>query len=131
VRLYYYDAAGAELARDDSNGNFTITQAASVTMTAPNGGESWARGSTHNVTWTVSPALTTGSFRLLLYDATWAQVSQWVSPLIPAMGPTSYSRSWTITQPAGTSWRVRLYYYDAGGVELARDNSDANFAITP
>jgi uncharacterized protein RhaS with RHS repeats len=79
----------------------------------------------------VSSAVTTGNFRLLLYDATGAQVSQWLSPLIPASGLTSYTRSWTITQSAGTSWKVRLYYYDAGGAELARDNSNANFAITP
>jgi uncharacterized protein YcfL len=79
----------------------------------------------------VSSALTTGNFRLLLYDSSGAQVSQWLSPLIPASGLTSYTRSWTLTQAAGTSWKVRLYYYDAAGVELARDNSNASFTITP
>ena len=101
-------------------------------MTSPNGGESWVRLATPNVTWTVAPAAATGNFRLLLYDTTGAQVSQWLSPLIPAVaGQTSFTRAWTITQAAGTTWRVRVYYRDGGGIELARDNSNANCALTP
>lgn len=41
---------------DFSDGTFTITQppAGSITVTAPNGGEVWAKGSTENITWTSS-----------------------------------------------------------------------------
>ena len=37
---------------DESNANFSITDP--ITVTAPNGGESWASGSTQNITWTSS-----------------------------------------------------------------------------
>ena len=116
LRVSYYYVLDTWVATSYSVGAFTITEPTpTVSVTSPNGGESWARGSAHNLTWTVSSALTTGNFRLLLYDSSGAQVSQWLSPLIPASGLTSYSRSWTITQAAGTTWKVRLYYYDAGG----------------
>lgn len=36
--------------KDQSNANFTIT--AAVTVTAPNGGETWQGGSSHVITWT-------------------------------------------------------------------------------
>ena len=45
---------------DTSNNNFAIsgstssTSAASITVTSPNGGESWVRGSTHAIDWTSS-----------------------------------------------------------------------------
>jgi len=84
------------------------------------------------VTWTTSVAPSVGNFRLLLYDSSGAQVSQWVSPLIPAVAAqTLYTRSWTITQALGTTWRMRVYYYDGAGIQVALDNSNANFAITP
>ncbi len=42
---------------DTSNNYFTIvpeTQSASITVTSPNGGETWVQGSTHLITWTSS-----------------------------------------------------------------------------
>jgi hypothetical protein len=36
---------------DSSNTNFAIT-AGALTVTSPNGGESWVRGTTHTLTWT-------------------------------------------------------------------------------
>lgn len=100
-------------------------------VTSPNGGETWFKNSTHNVTFTTSPAVSSGNFRLQVYDSTGVEVSQWISPLIPAVAAnTSYTSSWTITQAAGTTWRVRLYYYDAGGVQSAVDTSNADFTIT-
>jgi FtsP/CotA-like multicopper oxidase with cupredoxin domain/uncharacterized protein YcfL len=133
VRLYFYDAGGVQSAVDTSNADFTIADAPVLTVTSPNGGESWIRRSTHDVTFTTSPAVPTGTnFRLQLYDSTGARLSQWISPLIPAVAArTDYTRSWTITQSAGTRWRVRLYFYDAGGVQSAVDTSNADFTIAP
>jgi hypothetical protein len=37
---------------DQSNSVFTITSIPAITVTAPNGGENWTVGSTHNITWT-------------------------------------------------------------------------------
>ena len=102
-----------------------------LTVAGPNGGEGWPRTATKSVTWTTSPALGDGNFRLQLYDSTGMQSPEWISPLIPATaGKTSYARSWTITQPASTHWRVRVYYYDGSDSELASDASDADFTVT-
>lgn len=35
----------------------TPTSKPSITITSPNGGESWAKGSTHNITWSSTPGL--------------------------------------------------------------------------
>ena len=100
-------------------------------VTSPNGGETWYKNSTHDVTFTTSPAVPVGTnFRLRLYDPTGVRLQQWISPLIPAVaGQTSYSSSWTITSVAWTPWRVRVYFYDAGGVQSAIDASNADFEI--
>jgi len=36
---------------DYSNNDFSIAGQASITVTSPNGGESWQRGTSHNITW--------------------------------------------------------------------------------
>ncbi len=131
MRVFYYDTAGNQVAVDTSNASFAITEGTALAVTSPNGGENWLRSSTHNVTWTANPEVSSGSFRLLLYDTTGAQVSQWVSPLIPAVAAqTSYTHAWAITQAAGANWRMRVYYYNAAGTQLALANSNASFTIT-
>jgi len=49
---------------DDSDASFTISSGP-FALTAPNGGESWPRGSTRLITW--NPGAATGSVRLDLY----------------------------------------------------------------
>ena len=39
---------------DTSNANFSIVVPSAITVTSPNGGESWVVGSSHNITWTSS-----------------------------------------------------------------------------
>ncbi|HDP94439.1 MAG TPA: hypothetical protein ENN40_03655, partial [Candidatus Aminicenantes bacterium] len=41
----------------------------SITVTAPNGGESWAVGSTQTITWTTTD-ISSGKFRIFLLDGT-------------------------------------------------------------
>ena len=88
--------------------------------------------STHNVTFTVSPAIPSGNFRLQVYDSAGVGVSQWISSLIPAdTEQTNYTSSWTLTQMARVTWHIRLYYFDVGGVANLRVISDADFTISP
>ena len=60
MRVWYRSGSGAGVAYDDSNAAFAI--GAFLTVTAPNGGEAWTYGSTHNVTWTIARAADEGSF---------------------------------------------------------------------
>lgn len=77
----------------------------------------------------MSPAVSTGYFRVLYYNPTLG-VYQYASPNVPVVsGQASYSNPWTITQPVGTNWWVRVYYYSAGGTLIAQDNSNAAFTI--
>ena len=47
-----------------------------------------------------------------------------------ATGATSYTLPWTIAVPGGaTDWRIRVYYYSAGGTILSNDASNANFRV--
>lgn len=92
--------------------------AATVTVTSPNGGESWIMGSTHNITWTA-----TGMANVRVEYTT--DGSNWMV----ATGSTpasSGSYSWTLPSVTTSVARVRLT--DAAGT--ATDTSDANFTIT-
>jgi hypothetical protein len=46
-----------------------IVSAQTITVTSPNGGESWQKGTSHNITWT-SSGITTGTFTVRLFDGT-------------------------------------------------------------
>ena len=35
-----------------------------------------------------------------------------------------------VAVPAAADWRIRVYYYDAGGATIAQDLSDADFTVT-
>jgi hypothetical protein len=47
----------------------SVAYSQSITVTSPNGGESWQKGTSHNITWT-SSGITTGTFVVLLFDGT-------------------------------------------------------------
>ncbi len=64
----------ASLAPNDfSDAPFTISEVVgptgSITVTSPNGGENWIKGTTRNITWT-SSGITTGTFTVRLFDGT-------------------------------------------------------------
>ena len=88
-----------------------------ITVTVPNGGESWITGSTHNVTWT--QASMTGQANIDLYKA---------GVFVKTLGTADVTTGtfvWTIekTEIGGTDYRVRV---GQGGMW---DESDANFTI--
>jgi hypothetical protein len=88
-----------------------------IAVTSPNGGESWATGSTHNVTWTQSGL--SGSVTIDLYKG---------GVLIKTLGTaaaTAGAFPWTIGagETAGPDYRILVWQ---GSV---LDQSNANFAI--
>jgi hypothetical protein len=96
---------------------------ADVTVTAPNGGETWLVGDSYNITWTSVNVPSSQNVKIELNRAypgpTWETII--------ASTPNDGTHPWTVTGPATTGARVRVT-----GVEQAwaSDTSDANFTIT-
>jgi subtilisin family serine protease len=95
-----------------------------VALTSPNGGESWAAGSIHNITWSASDFSGVTSVDLLLSTDGGGIYATTIAAAIPNTG----SYAWTL--PAGTTAtaRVRVTAKDAFN-NLASAASAANFAI--
>jgi len=103
---------------DYSNASFSIIMPpASVTVTSPNGGEVWAAGSSHDVTWTQTGL--TGSVTIDLYKGGVMQKT------LGTAGASGGIFSWAIGagETAGTDYRIRVWQ---GSVW---DESDADFAL--
>ncbi|HEY3296071.1 MAG TPA: M14 family zinc carboxypeptidase [bacterium] len=104
---------------DTSNGNFFIGQPG-VTVTSPNGGESWIIGTTHTITWTSLGV--SGNMFIDLNRAypggSWETLS--------ASAPNSGSFSWTVAGSASSSVRVRVTSLNNSAYN---DLSDNNFAL--
>jgi hypothetical protein len=105
---------------DSSNNNFAIT-AGALTVTTPNGGQTWARGSVHTITWT-----STGSpgayvkIELLKGGV--------LNRVISSSTANDGSYSWTIssTQTVGTNYKIRI---TSTSITSITDSSNNNFAI--
>ncbi|HEX8903340.1 MAG TPA: lamin tail domain-containing protein, partial [Longimicrobiaceae bacterium] len=93
--------------------------AASVTVTSPNGGESWAGGSSHAITWTSANVANVKIDYSLDGGTTWTAITS----STPA---SSGSYTWTVPNTASTSAKVRVT--DTGS--SASDASNAAFTIT-
>ena len=102
-------------------------------MTSPNGGESWANGSTQALTWDVSSAVSVGAFDMWLIDGAGNWVST-VSSVVAEAGRVHYSASWKVNAPARSDYKLTVYYRpDASvwGGFSANDLSDNNFEVMP
>jgi hypothetical protein len=116
--------------------------APTLTLLQPNGGESWAAGTTHSITWTatgfpagsvVSITYSDGSGRGFITSST-------AGGAIAAVPASQGSYAWTVPYNSGSRWRVTLclrapaspVHGGAGGRAcLASDTSDASFSIVP
>ena len=92
----------------------------SLSVTSPNGGESWAAGSVHDITWTSSGVTNVAVDYSLDGGGTWTVVTS----STPA---STGAYSWTVPGSASTNARVRVKDTLTGG---PADMSDASFAIT-
>ncbi|NOU48903.1 MAG: T9SS type A sorting domain-containing protein [Bacteroidales bacterium] len=105
-----------DLSEDFSNADFRITHP--VVVTSPNGGESWATASSHNITWTDG----TGTATIELYSASGVTLYGTI-----ASGVTS-PYNWTISGaiPIGTQYRIKIIDDNDASVDM----SNSDFAIT-
>ncbi len=106
----------------DDNGAFNAYNdiASSITVTSPNGGESWLQGSNHYVTWTSTGVI--GNVNISLYKG---GVRDSVLTLnVPNTGV--YAWAIPATQTLGTDYKVRV---TAVADPTITDDSDANFSI--
>ncbi|MBS4058540.1 MAG: T9SS type A sorting domain-containing protein, partial [Bacteroidales bacterium] len=97
---------------DVSNADFRITQP--VVVTSPNGGESWANLSWHNITWTGG----TGDAKVELYKG--------LVNLGTLADHVASPFSWSINQAMANDYTVKVTDY----VDLSNDVSNSNFTIT-
>jgi len=121
VKLQQYDdypIATDGFAFDDISVLVPATR--SVSVTAPNGGESFAGGSSTNVTWTTS-----GMIANVSIDYSTNGGSTWTS--ITSSTPNDGTHAWTVPSTATTQGRVRVSDATDGTVT---DMSNGNFTIT-
>ncbi len=104
---------------DTSNANFTIV-APTITVTVPNGGESWSLGTTQNITFTRSNANGNATVELnrTYPSGPWELLNN-------AVGGSSYS--WVVSGATSTSARIRVYLTGASSIG---DTSNAAFTIS-
>jgi hypothetical protein len=102
---------------DTGNANFSITQ--TITVNSPNGGESWAVGSSRNITW--SSAGITGNVNIQISrngGSTWTTII--------SNTPNDGNQAWKVTGPAAAQARVKALSVSAPTVF---DTGNANFSI--
>ncbi len=96
------------------------TTAASITVTSPNGGETWASGSIHNITWT-----STGTVGNVKIEYSSNNNSSWST--ITSSTANDGTHSWTVPNVSSTQCLVRIREASDGSPS---DTSDAVFSIT-
>ena len=95
------------------------TVSSSVTVTAPNGGESWAGASARSITWTAS-GVTDVKLEYTLDGSSWTTITS-------STAASAGSYTWTVPNSASTAARVRVS--DAANSAVT-DTSNAAFTIT-
>jgi len=114
--------------QEESGGNYEIYYASvssgpvqpSVRVLSPNGGETWAPASAHDITWT-TPGTSTANVRIEISTNGGASYSN-----IVASTPNDGSHSWTVPSSPSATCLVRIT--DTGNAALI-DTSDSYFAI--
>lgn len=104
---------------DTSDANFTIA-ARTITVTSPNGGESWRAGDSHTITWTSLNI--TGNVKIEL-DRSYPY-GIWET--INANTGNTGSLTWLLTEPASFSASIRITSLN---YPLISDESNASFEI--
>jgi hypothetical protein len=104
--------------------NTPDAQAPVVTVSAPTGGESWAVGSVHDVTW-----IATDNVGVTAVDLAWSTSGGASFPNVIAAGvPNTGTYAWTVAGLPSATARVRVVAHDGGG-NVGADSSHANFTI--
>ena len=114
---------------DQSNNPFTISKPQSLTVTVPNGGESWTKESAQTISWEFAGMQASTEVKLILY------LNQAPVGVIAQNLPVSKGWfSWTVGQlignetvPPGSGYKVRI---KAPALDCV-DQSDNPFTISP
>ncbi|MCX6841997.1 MAG: T9SS type A sorting domain-containing protein [candidate division WOR-3 bacterium] len=120
VKIVAYNASGGRN-EDVSDAVFTIG-AATVTVTAPNGGEYWYVGTVHNITWTETDGVKDSIYYSTDAGATWIGVHY------DATTPSPLQYAWTVPNAPTTRALVKVVTWDPLG-DRVEDVSDAVFTI--
>jgi hypothetical protein len=112
-------------ATDTSDTAFTISAGAPITVTNPNGGQNWTRGSAHTIMWryTGSPG---SKVKIELLKGTMVNRVINASTSVGLGGSGSYSWNIASNQNPGTDYKIRINSTSNAAVT---DTSNANFAI--
>jgi hypothetical protein len=125
IKVIAYDAA-TNSGEDESDADFTIADGTDpvVTVTAPNGGETWAIDSFFDITWTATDNVGVTSVDILLSSDGGATY-----PHMIATGEANDGIfPWMVDQPPTTQARIKVIAYDAA-TNSGEDESDADFTI--
>jgi hypothetical protein len=106
---------------DVSDALFSIVWPSSITVTSPNGGESWEAGSFHNISWT-----STGTVGNVAIEYSINSGASW-APIVTSTGNDGIY-NWTVPGNPSDNCLVRVRGSD--GDEGPWDISDAEFSIT-
>ncbi|MGP8202036.1 MAG: DUF6531 domain-containing protein [Limisphaerales bacterium] len=132
IRVRALDVNANILAQDASDANFTISasgQSPTITLTSPNGGESWTAGTTRTVSWTVSgtPASPISYFGMnysLDSGTTWHLYGYF------AAGSAS-SGTWTVPSTAVSSHaRIQIVAVNSSGLAMFWGQSAGDITIS-
>jgi subtilisin family serine protease len=99
------------------------SQAPSVTISSPNGGETWAVGSAHDITWTATDDVAVTSITI---EYSIDNGSNWLAVASDETNDGVYP--WTVPNPPASQALVRVTAYDAAS-NTGNDISDAAFTI--
>ncbi len=105
---------------DISNSTFSIWRSPSITVTAPNGGESWKKSTTHPITWTSTGNISTVKLQYTLNGGT-----SWTTITTSTANTSTYQWLLPSVSSNKTACKVKII---ANGV-TAQDTSNANFTI--
>jgi hypothetical protein len=115
--------------KDVSNTYFTITPAGtpcSITVTSPNGGQTWKRGTSHAVTWTYSGSCgPTVKIMLLKAGSEVGTIAS--SAPVGSGGLGSYTWNINPTGATGSDYRVSIQSISQ---PAGKDTSNSNFILT-
>lgn len=106
---------------DISDAVFWIVASTSITVTSPNGGENWAAGTSHNITWTY-----TGVIGSVLIEYSTNGGNSWTT--VVTTTPNTGSYNWFVPNTPSTNCLVRIKGYDSDGNPT--DVSNSSFTIT-
>jgi len=107
---------------DLSNNFFTITAAPTITVTSPNGGESWSIGSTYPITWTSTNLTGILGIKLLIGTS-----GNYYTVGFP-QNATTGSYDWTIQSPVPPGTQMKIVIYSTLTPAIA-DTSNNFFTI--